>query len=289
MTAAKSIIPVYDLYGEAHSGAVSGALHAETIHIRAKVNAWNILAHRHARLSQVFFIAKGGGTVEIDGTRHALAAPAVVWLPAGCVHGFVFEPETDGIVLTAAEDVVRMACDLAPDCATRLAAPLLLSPIDVTQGQQFSASAKAVAEEATMQAPGARAAALHHFGLLLILLARATTGARDTPVSSARATYFAFRNLVDQNFRARWSVPLYAKRLGISPDRLHDICQLVAGHPPTHLIQERLMVEARRALIYTGMSIGEIAFDLGFDDPAYFSRFFSKRAGLAPASFRQQR
>lgn len=282
----KPPIPVYDLYGEAHSGSVSGAIHVETLTVRAQVNAWNILAHRHATLSQFFFIGSGGGAVEIDGLRHPIAAPAIVWLPAGCVHGFAFEPETDGMVVTLADDALRAITALAPDCAETLTAPQLVTALPDAEAEAFGTLARAIGSEAAEAAPGARAAALCHVGLLLIQLSRLSIPARDTPLTGARALYREFRALVEGHFRARWSIPLYARRLGISPDRLHHACQMAAGVPPTRIVQERLMVEARRALIYTGMSVGEIAFDLGFEDAAYFSRFFTKRAGLSPAAFR---
>ena len=52
------------------------------------------------------------------------------------------------------------------------------------------------------------------------------------------------------------------------------------------MLQLRLLIEAERQLRYTSMSVAQVAFHLGFDDPAYFSRFFTRRMGLTPRAFR---
>jgi AraC family transcriptional activator of pobA len=62
----------------------------------------------------------------------------------------------------------------------------------------------------------------------------------------------------------------------------------VTGKPPTRLVHDRLLLEAKRSLTYTNMTIAETAYDLGFTDPAYFSRFFSERVGESPAAFRRR-
>ena len=66
-------------------------------------------------------------------------------------------------------------------------------------------------------------------------------------------------------------------------------CRLIAGAPPLRLIQDRQLLEAKRALLYTNMTVGEAAYYLGFEDPAYFSRFFTRGAGEAPRRYRARR
>jgi AraC family transcriptional activator of pobA len=53
------------------------------------------------------------------------------------------------------------------------------------------------------------------------------------------------------------------------------------------LVQDRKMLEARRALLYSNMTVAEIAYHLGFDEPAYFTRVFTRHAGVSPRSFRE--
>lgn len=286
MSTAKTAIPTYELYGEAHTGSLSGAVHVEAIHARAHAHEWTILAHRHTTLSQIFYIAKGGGSVGIDGQEHDLRAPSLIWLPAGCVHGFRFVAGADGAVVTAALDVVTSALQFAPEIASGLEAPTVAHLADASSIPAIAASLEGLALEASSPMPGARAATLHHLALLLIALARAASPSPPVKLSAARQITRSFRQLVEHNYRKGQSMADYARLLGISADRLHGAVKAVSGQTPGAIIHERLMSEARRALIYTSASVADIAYDLGFDDAAYFSRFFARRAGLPPSAFR---
>jgi AraC family transcriptional activator of pobA len=108
------------------------------------------------------------------------------------------------------------------------------------------------------------------------------------PAAEARASlYRRYRKLVEARLREGWSVSRYASELCISTDRLHAACSEAARKAPQQIVHDRLMLEAKRSLIYTTMSVSEIACDLGFSDPAYFSRFFSSRAGMSPTAYRE--
>jgi len=63
-------------------------------------------------------------------------------------------------------------------------------------------------------------------------------------------------------------------------------CVAMTGQTPIQLLNARILLEAKRQLLYTSQPIGRIAYTLGFDDAAYFTRFFSRRAGLSPRAFR---
>jgi AraC-like DNA-binding protein len=82
-------------------------------------------------------------------------------------------------------------------------------------------------------------------------------------------------------------VAAYAREIATSEAALRKACVRVAGQSPTQLVQGRMLIEAERQLRYTGMSITQIAYYLGFEDPGYFSRFFAKGMGASPRSFRR--
>jgi len=74
--------------------------------------------------------------------------------------------------------------------------------------------------------------------------------------------------------------------LQTSEARLRRACLAVTGRPPIELVHSRVLVEAERQLRYTSMPVTQVAYYLGFDDPAYFTRFFTRRMGLSPRAFR---
>ncbi|MGB1043238.1 MAG: helix-turn-helix domain-containing protein [Tenacibaculum sp.] len=98
-----------------------------------------------------------------------------------------------------------------------------------------------------------------------------------------------FSVLVEQNFKKLHSVTDYANRLGISPKSLTKHFQKIGTQSPSDFIKNRIITEAKRQLLYSSEAVKHIAFDLGFNDPAYFSRFFSKATGLSPKKFQQKR
>ncbi|MCY1312044.1 4-hydroxyphenylacetate catabolism regulatory protein HpaA [compost metagenome] len=77
--------------------------------------------------------------------------------------------------------------------------------------------------------------------------------------------------------------------MGVTEARLNDICRRIADLPSKRLIHDRVMQEAKRLLLFTGSSANEICYLLGFRDPAYFSRFFARNAGMSPGVYRQRR
>ena len=78
----------------------------------------------------------------------------------------------------------------------------------------------------------------------------------------------------------------YATTLGVSSDHLSRVCRAVTSSSALALVHERLALEAKRVLVHTQMTVSEVALDLGFDDVAYFSRFFKGVVGCAPSEFR---
>lgn len=95
-----------------------------------------------------------------------------------------------------------------------------------------------------------------------------------------------FQQLIDENFKDEKFVSFYAEKLSISANYLNIICQKYLKVSATNLIQQRIILEAKRLLIATNLSVKQIAFELNFTDHAYFSNFFRKNTGETPKEFR---
>jgi len=97
-----------------------------------------------------------------------------------------------------------------------------------------------------------------------------------------------FSLLVEQNFKKMHSVTDYANRLGVSPKSISKHFQKIGTKTPSDFIKNRILIEAKRLLIYTDKTVKEIAFELGFNDPAYFTRFFTKAISKSPLQFKKE-
>ena len=96
-----------------------------------------------------------------------------------------------------------------------------------------------------------------------------------------------FRQLLTQQVLTCKQPSLYAHQLNVSVSHLNDTVKSVTGFSVTYHIQQAVLAEAQRLLVYTDLSIQEIATRLGYEDPKYFMRLFGKGVGLSPAKFRK--
>ncbi|MGA9649605.1 helix-turn-helix domain-containing protein [Pedobacter sp.] len=96
-----------------------------------------------------------------------------------------------------------------------------------------------------------------------------------------------FDRLVEQHYRTHHTVASYAKMLNITPKAL-SIRFLKCGNIlPSEVIRKRIVLEAKRMLVHTPLTVKEVAYKLGYDDPCYFIRFFTKQVNMAPQTFRR--
>lgn len=94
-----------------------------------------------------------------------------------------------------------------------------------------------------------------------------------------------FQELLEQHYKVQKSAAFYANLLNISSKHLNRICQTVISKTTTDYITERILLEAKREIIYQKYTLSEIAYHLGFEDYAYFSRIFKKHFNETPSDF----
>jgi AraC family transcriptional activator of pobA len=284
-------VPAFFLYGEPLRAPDARTVHVETIAARSSLYDWKIRAHRHRDLHQVLIVWRGPIEAQLDGATRILRGPALVIVPPLTVHSFQFGKQTDGLVVTfaagLAREIFRDTTSLGEILDRPAAAGFRRSQLTATDLQQL---ATMLLRESSRAATG-RDSALH--GLLTTLLTNVVRISEGTaaPAPSAanreREMVASFREAVERRYRGHLGVGAYAREIGTSEAALRKACVRVAGQSPTQLIHARILIEAERQLRYTGMSITQIAYYLGFEDPAYFSRFFSKGMGASPRSFRR--
>ncbi|WP_452230312.1 helix-turn-helix domain-containing protein [Lacinutrix sp. MEBiC02404] len=97
-----------------------------------------------------------------------------------------------------------------------------------------------------------------------------------------------FSVLVEQNYKKLHAVTDYANRLAISPKSLTKHFNKMGSQTPSDFIKNRIILEAKRQLIYSNESVKQIAYDLGFNDAAYFTRFFKKAVLKSPLQFKKE-
>lgn len=124
---------------------------------------------------------------------------------------------------------------------------------------------------------------------MMLLLLKDTADSGNRQASNYQATYVqTFKKLVKENFNQRLTVEKYAELIGISPKHLIELCKTHTGKTPLKLIQEHTIVEAKRLFYYTQKTVKEVAYELQFDSPASFSKYFKSVTGQAPSLYRKK-
>lgn len=104
--------------------------------------------------------------------------------------------------------------------------------------------------------------------------------------SVANCTFVRFRQLLEKNFRTLHTVQEYAGLLNVSPRSLATYVRQSAHRSPLQIINDRIVLEAKRQLQNSTLSVKEISYQLGFDDPSYFVKFFKRLTGHMPSEMR---
>lgn len=282
-------IPQFGLYGE--TSLPTADVSIEDIAARSRQYDWQIKPHRHGKLLQLLCLFDGTMEVLLDEANHTLSGNWVVTVPPGCVHGFRFPADTQGVVLSVGGSLLADA-DRQP--FQPYAAPLLQNPllIQFDKGDalfmQLRQYLDMIRLERLHMGAGHTLMLAWQVNMVLMTLRRQLDRC-EAPPSSQRSSHLlvSFRSLLDSHYREAWTVQDYAAALHMSASSLNRLCQQTTGSGAKALIQERVLLEAKRRLIYTQEPLDRIAYLLGFKDPAYFSRFFKKLAGTPPSDYRK--
>ncbi|MGA8010246.1 MAG: helix-turn-helix domain-containing protein [Thiomonas sp.] len=283
------LVPTFSLYGEAHTAVSREFIHIEEISARSAARNWQIDTHTHAGLLQLLFIFSGTARVLLDSQESDYASPLAVVIPPGVIHAFKFMPQTEGYVLTM--DSAGLASQ--SEDATQMFAVLRGEAEIIALGADDAQAARRIRGlleqiEPEFRAPGPASVRLQVWLVraLLLLLVRERLRVDTGSDANTNGQMEKFRQLVETHYAEHWPVEQYADTLNLTESRLNRLSRKHAGQTAFGLIQARLLLEARRKLIYTGTPVSQLAYELGFSDPAYFCRFFKKLTGQAPSSFR---
>lgn len=283
----RSPVPAFYLYGEPQRSVAEGFVHVERLDDRSRPSEWTIRPHLHRDLHHVILIAKGGGSMTAEADTARFEAPALLLIPAGIVHGFRWHQDSQGWVCTVADAYLAELArrDPALDVLFRQSRALALEACDA---DAIIALLAAVQRELNWAAPGQRAAVE---AALLAILVRSLRqmepgGAAGSGTRREADVVARLRARIEARFRRREAVTVHARALGVSVTTLRLACSRVAGASPAAMLDARALLEARRLLLYSNLSVAEVADAVGFEDPAYFSRFFARHMGVSPRGFR---
>ncbi|MDX8434551.1 MULTISPECIES: helix-turn-helix domain-containing protein [Mesorhizobium] len=283
----QTAIPEFFVYGEPARALDVGFLHVETVQARASVHRGQVLAHKHPQMAQITFWTSGSGTYRIEDKTWSFSAPTVSFMPSGVVHGFDIEPGTDAIVVSVADAALAV---LAEQSALPLDQPVFVTGRgEGALWDRLGNTVRMIQAEYADRLPGVERILPPLIAVALSGIARLDAQSHAIAVPAAVALGGRLRRLIDRHFREDWPVERYVEELGTTRHLLDKAARQVLGAGVREAIGDRRLVEAKRLLLFTIRTVEDIAYETGFNDPAYFSRFFRQAVGVSPAAWRRQR
>lgn len=249
--------------------------------------------HRHD-FFQILWLDEGRGTLRCDLATYEFSGPTLAFFAPGRLHAWNHEIEPRGIMFGFPASFFNADADY-PGLLGRL--PFLheiACPLLALAGSDAEDMARHFAQllaEAAREMPGRDDIVRATITIILSktrqhLLTREEV-ARAEPAAGSSLPQ-RFRIALDKNFPKLLRVSDYARLLQVSRSHLNEELRAHTGRSASDHIHERLLLEARRLLVYSPLTVAQIAYELQFQDPSYFGRFFRLRTGMSPGAYREQ-
>lgn len=249
--------------------------------------------HRHD-FFQILWLDEGRGTLRCDLATHEFEGPTLAFFAPGRLHAWNHEVEPRGIMFGFPQSFFNADADY-PGLIGRLpylheaACPML--SLSGSEAEDMSRHFSQLLVEASREMPG-RDDIVRAYITIILSKTRQHLQTREQAEPRAAEPVVTglpqrFRIALDQNFPKLLKVSDYAKLLQVSRSHLNEELRRHTGRSASDHIHDRLLLEARRLLVYSPLTVAQIAYELQFQDPSYFGRFFRLRTGISPGTFRQ--
>ena len=247
--------------------------------------------HRH-NFQELLWVKAGSGQHKIDQTILQIEAQTFYLIAQGQVHYFTQGIELEGYLIRFTDDfLLDHTNNTEWNYRTTLFShfaihqSLMIDQHDILFFEQVMSH---MWQEYQSDGFGKTLLLGHLLHILLIQLERTRQKGleQQKPLTQHAHIYQSFLTLVEQYYKQEHKVGYYAHLLHITPRQLSTIIHRYAGKTAKQLIQERLILEAKRYLQYTNVSVKEIAYTLGYHDPSYFSKVFKRALGVAPHGYK---
>ncbi|HWH63932.1 MAG TPA: helix-turn-helix domain-containing protein [Ginsengibacter sp.] len=251
--------------------------------------------HRHEYF-EIIWLKSGTGIHQIDMIDHSYNDSVLFFLAPGQVHKIIQHKKSQGYVLKFLPDVFKQEKDftdyLFDTCLldTERSCPKIAIPKHLND--LFDELFLRFIEEFNNRQPHSDIILSSYLKILTTQIRRIKDSSLSKETYINKPQYDLFREFkiaVERNYKTKHTVQDYAIYLNSQARTLNTASRKYSNKSALEIIQDRIILEAKRRLYHDSKSIKELGYELGFDDPAYFTRFFKKNVGTAPQHFKINR
>lgn len=244
--------------------------------------------HRH-NFFFILLLQKGDGIHEIDFTPHPVTNKSVFLLRPGQVHQLQLKAGAEGYLMEFDTAFYNPSNKLSAH-RLRKASSKNFCDFEASRFEKLHYLLDNIFEEYTIKQEGYQDAIRSGLEIFFIEYVRqsdnpASTGASGNAYTQER--FEEFTELLEKNVSNQKQVAFYTNTMNLSSYQLNEITKTTVGKTASAMIDEYILLEAKRYLLATPNQVKEIADHLGYEDPSYFIRFFKKHTGLSPDAFRK--
>jgi AraC family transcriptional regulator, transcriptional activator of pobA len=247
--------------------------------------------HRHSYY-EILFIEEGQGYHEIDFETFPIQGAGLHFLMPGQVHLLHFQSRCQGYIVAFSEDFFSFYNPESPGLAHfpffRSAHRQPVLRLEEREQRYFHNLLENMAADFLLS-PSDLQLTGKSLGILMqksVLLAQENELERVAASYSVPELVLDFQEMADRLYRQQHAVQYYAQQLDISPDYLSKSVKKHLGQSAGEYLLTKVLLEAKRLLVFTSMSSKEIAYTLHMEDPSYFGRIFKRKTGLTPSEYR---
>ncbi len=234
------------------------------------------------------YCASGSLTMTIDESEFRLKAGEVITITSGQIHSIAKTTKAKGFILEFSFDFF---CKNDKDIELIFHNGLFchfdlneVIPVDKT----IAETQLDLIQQELKEQPYQYLISIHsRIELLLVAINRAKIK-RGDEIWKPDALFLKFLEAVRNNFEHNYQVSKFAEMLGTTEIKLNELAKLHAGKTAQNVIYGLITSEAKRRLTYGDESVKEVSYNLGFNDPFYFSNFFKKQTKLSPKQFKEK-
>lgn len=267
-------------------GVVSGITsQVRVTRLENRLNPAVPFPHKH-NFFHLVFITKGKGWHEIDFKRHSVKSGAMFFMVPAQVHSWSMSKDTSGIVVEF-ENLSMFSGDESFVLAEALRPSVDYLVLSGKYKEEVHEVYQTMLEEYEGEDKDFEILLRLNLAKLIILFSRFI---KNRPMKVSRISKFReeFSELIEKNYKVHHNVEFYAKAMGVATKSLTAKVNRNLGKNVREIIQDRCILESKRLLAYSDLSVSEIALELGFEDPNYFTRFFKLKTKTNPGKFRQK-
>jgi AraC family transcriptional regulator, transcriptional activator of pobA len=244
--------------------------------------------HRHDYF-EIFFFEKGGGSQLIDFMELPVLEHSSYIVFPKQVHLLKRAKEACGRLVQFREEVIpSVQINLLLRQLSFGENPAVIFENDPEKIEKFGVILDLLSEASEVQTDLSHELTLHYLQALLLQLITNREKGQAMTLSGDRKLMFEFQRLLEDQFLQNHLVSQYAAQLNITERKLSTITKKYQGNSPLQVIHDRVLLEAKRMLLFDSSSHKEIAFHLGFDSPASFSLFIRNKTGYSPSELNLQ-